>query len=156
MRHLLLMMLACAGVILAQEQRSLMGPPLGPPEPPGFNLVLAEAVPAVPTPPNPWDSYLSIYITNIVDEAVVDYWHVQAPEIAAAGGVGNVPVVCYTGPAYWITVTAGEAVVMECSDDAAAWRAFPAPGFQMTFAAGTNSFFIPCELGPRFYRARNQ
>src|SRR4051794_31243137 len=42
---------------------------------------------------------LTIQLTNVIDEAIVDYDNVAVPVAPAEGGEFMVPVICYSGPA---------------------------------------------------------
>ena len=96
---------------------------------------------------------LTIQLTNVVDEPIVDYDRVVAPIVPAEGGTFSVPIICYTGPAVVLGVLDCDtnSLRVESSIDLANWGAFPQPGFQLTL--GTNSaVVIPLTGSNRFFR----
>ena len=97
---------------------------------------------------------LTIELTNVVEEPIVDYENVRVPIAAAGGATCTVPVICYCGPALLLSVQdCGTSFVrIESSTDLKNWSAFPQPGFQLTL--GTNSSaVIPMAGSNRFFRA---
>ena len=96
---------------------------------------------------------LTIQLTNVIDEAVLDYDKVVVPVAPAEGGVFSVPVICYSGPAVLLRVEdcGANSLRIESSRDLVNWAAFPAPGFQLTL--GTNSAaVIPMTGTNQFFR----
>jgi len=96
---------------------------------------------------------LSIQLTNVIDEAVLDYDKVVVPVAPAEGGSFTVPVICYSGPAVLLRVEdcGTNSLRIESSRDLVNWAAFPAPGFQLTL--GTNSAaVIPMTGTNQFFR----
>ena len=96
---------------------------------------------------------LTIQLTNVIDEPIVDYDRVIAPVVPAEGGTYSVPVICYTGPAVVLGLEdcGTNSLRVESSRDLLNWAAFPAPGFQLTL--GTNSAaVIPLTGTNRFFR----
>src|SRR5215208_7615102 len=82
---------------------------------------------------------LTIVITNVVEEPLVDYEKVRVPISPAAGATCTVPVICYCGPALLLGVEdcGTNSLRVERSGDLKSWSAFPQAGFQLTL--GTNS-----------------
>jgi len=96
---------------------------------------------------------LTIQLTNVIDEAIVDYDNVVVPVAPAEGGSFTVPVICYSGPAVILRVEdcGTNSLRIESSRDLVNWAAFPAPGFQLTL--GTNSAaVIPMTGTNQFFR----
>jgi len=96
---------------------------------------------------------LTIQLTNVVDEPIVDYDSVVAPVVRAEGGAYNVPVICYTGPAVVLGVEdcGTNSLRVESSRDLANWAAFPQRGFQL--ALGTNeAVLVPMTGVNLFFR----
>ena len=96
---------------------------------------------------------LTIRLTNVVDEAIVDYDRVAVPVAPAEGGEYSVPVMCYCGRAIVLGVEdcGTNSLVVESSTDLTNWAPFPQPGFQLTL--GTNSeAVIPVTGTNRFFR----
>jgi hypothetical protein len=77
---------------------------------------------------------LTIVITNVVEEPIVDYEKVRVPVAPAAGATSTVSVICYCGPALLLSVQdcGTNFVRVESSTDLKNWSAFPQPGFQLT------------------------
>jgi len=97
---------------------------------------------------------LTIQLTNVVDEPIVDYDRVVVPVAPAEGGAFTVPVICYSGPAVVLRVEewGTNSLRIESSGDLVNWAPFPAPGFQLTL--GTNSAaVIPMTRSSLFFRA---
>ena len=97
---------------------------------------------------------LTIRLTNVIDEALVDYDNVAVPVAPAEGGAFTVPVICYSGPAVLLGVEdcGTNSLRIESSGDLVSWAAFPSPGFQLTL--GTNSAaVIPMTRTNLFFRA---
>jgi len=97
---------------------------------------------------------LTIQLTNVTDEAVVDYDRVVAPVVPAEGGTSSVPVICYSGVAVVLGLEdcGTNSLRVESSRDLTNWVAFPQPGFQLTL--GTNSgAIIPVTGSYQFFRA---
>ena len=96
---------------------------------------------------------LTIVLTNVVEEPIVDYEKVRVPVAPAAGATCTVPVVCYCGPALLLGVEdcGSNFLRIESSTDLVNWAPFPAPGFQLTI--GTNSAaVVPLTVTNRFFR----
>jgi len=97
---------------------------------------------------------LSIQLTNVINEAMVDYDKVVVPVAPAEGGAFAVPVICYSGPAVVLRVEdcGSNSLRIESSRDLVNWAPFPQPGFQLTL--GTNSAaIIPTVGSKQFFRA---
>jgi len=97
---------------------------------------------------------LTIQLTNVVDQPMVDYDRIVAPVVPAEGGTYSVPVICYSGPAVVLRVEdcGTNSLRVESSRDLTNWAAFPQPGFQLTL--GTNSAaVIPLTSSNLFFRA---
>ena len=95
---------------------------------------------------------LTIQLTNVIDEPIVDYDKVVVPVAPAEGGTFTVPIICYCGPALVLGVEAcgTNSLRVESSRDLVNWAPFPQPGFQLTLGinstavipmTGTNEFF---------------
>lgn len=96
---------------------------------------------------------LTIQLTNVTDEPIVDYDRVVAPVVPPEGGTYSVPVICYSGPAVVLGVEdcGTNSLRVESSRDLTNWAAFPQPGFQLTL--DTNSAaVIPLTETNLFFR----
>ena len=97
---------------------------------------------------------LTIQLTNVIDEPIVDYDRVIAPVVPPEGGTYSVPVICYSGLAVVLGIEdcGTNSLRVESSGDLTNWAAFPQPGFQLTL--GTNSAaVIPITRTNLFFRA---
>jgi len=94
---------------------------------------------------------LTIRLTNVIDEAVLDYDKVAVPAAPAEGGSFTVPVICYSGPAVILGVEdcGTNWLRIESSRDLVSWAAFPAAGFQLTL--GTNSAAVILMTGTNLF-----
>jgi hypothetical protein len=99
---------------------------------------------------------LQIGITNVAQCDCVDWFQVLAD---APDGTGSyqIPVVTYTGPGYVISALTETTCYLEYSSsiETPNWRPFPSKALQVTFLPGSNSLFIPCRLGPAFFRTKS-
>ena len=88
---------------------------------------------------------LTIQLTNVVEEPIVDYENVRVPIAPAADATSTVPVICYCGPALLLSVQdcGTNFVRIESSTDLKNWSAFPQPGFQLTLSVAPAA--IPVE-----------
>ena len=97
---------------------------------------------------------LTIQLTNVIDEAIVDYDRVLVPVLPAEGGTFVVLIICYSGPAIVLGVEdcGTNSLRIEGSMDLTNWAPFPQPGFQLTL--DTNSAaVIPMTRTNQFFRA---
>ena len=97
---------------------------------------------------------LTIQLTNVIDEPIVDYDRVFASVVPAEGGTYSVSVICYSGPAVVLGVEdcGTNSLRVESSRDLTNWAPFPQPGFRLTL--GTNSAaVIPLTGSNLFFRA---
>jgi len=97
---------------------------------------------------------LTIQLTNVINEPIVDYDKVVVPAAPAEGGAFTVPVICYCGAALVVRVEdcGTNSLRIESSRDLVNWAPFPQPGFQLTL--GTNSAaVIPMTGSNQFFRA---
>src|SRR3954462_14767535 len=71
---------------------------------------------------------LTIQLTNVIDEPIVDYDKVVVPVAPAEGGAFAVPAICYSGPAVLSRVEdcGTNSLRIESSTDLVNWAAFPA------------------------------
>jgi hypothetical protein len=96
---------------------------------------------------------LTIQLTNVVNEAIMDYDNIVAPEVPADGGMIVVPIICYCGPAIVLGVDecGTNCLTIESSRDLVSWASFPQPGLQLML--DTNSpALIPMTGTNRFFR----
>ena len=95
---------------------------------------------------------LTIVLTNVVEEPIVDYEKVRVPVAPAAGATCTVPVICYCGPALLLGVEdcGTNFVRIESSTDLKNWSSFPQPGFQLTLKTNSRAV-IPLAGSNRFF-----
>lgn len=97
---------------------------------------------------------ITIQLTNVIDEAMVDYDKAVVPVASAEGGAFTVPVICYCGTALVLRVEdcGTNSLRIESSRDLVNWAPFPQPGFQLTL--GTNATaIVPLTGSNQFFRA---
>ncbi len=100
---------------------------------------------------------LTIQLTNVVDEPIVDYDGVVAPMVPAEGGTFAVPIICYCGVAVVLGIEGCDtnSLRIESSRELTNWFPFPQPGFQLRL--GTNSpAVIPITGTNQFFRAAGE
>jgi len=97
---------------------------------------------------------LTIQLTNVVDEPIVDYDKVIVPVAPAEGGSFTVPIICYCGPAIVLGVEdcGTNSLQVESSTDLTNWAPFPQAGFQLTLDTNSRAI-IPITGSNRFFRA---
>ena len=97
---------------------------------------------------------LTIRLTNVAEEIVVDFDRPIVPVAPAEGGTYSVPVTCYSGPAVLLGVEGcgTNALRVESSGDLVSWRPFPQPGFQLTLRTNSPPAVIPLTSTNRFFR----
>ena len=97
---------------------------------------------------------LTIQLTNVVDEPIVDYDKVSVPVVSAEGGTYSVPVICYSGLAVVLGVEecGTNCLRVESSGDLTNWTPFPAPGFQLKLRTNSAAV-IPITGSNLFFRA---
>ncbi len=101
----------------------------------------------------PIPSVLSIALTNLIDQAMLDVWTgatVPAPT-DSDGGDGTLAIICYSGPAYVLT---GDGAV-ECSHDLSNWFAFPSDRLQLVLTPDSQ-FLSPITGALQFFRISPQ
>ena len=100
---------------------------------------------------------LTIRLTNVVDEAIVDYDRAVVPVAPAEGGAYNVPIICYCGRAVVLGVEdcGTNSLLVESSTDLTNWTPFPQPGFQLTLDTNSTAV-IPITGTNRFFRGARE
>src|SRR5881394_2071768 len=94
---------------------------------------------------------LTIQLTNVIDEPIVDYDKVIVPVAPAEGGSFTVPIICYCGPAIVLGVEdcGTNSLQVESSTDLTNWAPFPQAGFQLTLDTNSRAI-IPITGSNRF------
>src|SRR6266404_69764 len=99
---------------------------------------------------------LNFQLLANVEETPIIQWKLLSVTAASSGlgGSGAVPVTCYSGPAYQLSVEGlgPNTMLIEASTNLTDWQPFPAPGFQLTFYSTSAPFLNIPEERALFFR----
>jgi len=99
---------------------------------------------------------LNFQLLANVEETPIIQWKLLSvtPATLRTGGTGAVPVTCYSGPAYQLSVEGlgPNTLLVEASTNLTDWQPFPAPGFQLTFNSTSAPFLNIPEERTLFFR----
>ena len=99
---------------------------------------------------------LNFQLLANVEEAPIVQWKLLSvtPATLRTGGSGAVPVACYSGPAYQLSVEGlgPNTLLVEASTNLTDWQPFPAAGFQLTFYSTSSPFLNIPEGKALFFR----
>lgn len=97
---------------------------------------------------------LSITPAYVENAVTVDWAAMRGfPVHSSDAGQGTIPVVCYTGKAFWLSATGTNSFKVEYSTDLLNWAAFPSEREQLSLSPG-NPFLLLPQVDSIFFRGK--